>query len=75
MSRPIRVLSVLLIGGPLLASAPARSMDLPDAVKDAARNSWVALQGAKTSRRESPIFVYVPTINRFVRAGGGLHYK
>ncbi|MFO7900594.1 MAG: kelch repeat-containing protein, partial [Planctomycetota bacterium] len=68
-------LSVLLIGGLLLASPPARSMDLPDAVKDAPPNTWVALNETKTSRRESPIFAYAPTIGRFVRAGGGLHYK
>jgi hypothetical protein len=50
-------------------------MDPPAAVKDAPPNTWVALKQTESSRRESPIFAYAPSVGRFIRAGGGLHYK
>ncbi|MCG3178013.1 MAG: hypothetical protein BIFFINMI_00336 [Phycisphaerae bacterium] len=62
------VLTLLLAGSTIAADEqpPAAGPSL----KDAPANAWVKLDQAKTGRREQPIFVYVPTIKRFVAAAG-----
>lgn len=72
-----RAAMVLLLISLLAISATAddAKSKLPEALAAAEPNTWVALESTKTTAREYPVFLYAPTIDRFVRAGGGLHYK
>ncbi len=65
----------MLLAAALALPALADSPKLPEPLAQAEPNTWVALESTKTTAREYPVFFYAPTIDRFVRAGGGLHYK
>lgn len=56
----------VLVSASLLATAsPA-----PVLLKDAPVNTWVKMLQTPTGWRESPVFVYVPSLKRFVMASG-----
>ena len=62
--RNVTVAAALLLLGAAKAAEPATSL------RDAPANAWVKTIESKTGWRESPLFVYVPGIHRFVMASG-----
>jgi len=64
-----RVVAFVLGVGVALAGE-AKAPEAPISLKDAPANTWVKVLHGKTGWRESPIFVFVPSIRRFVMASG-----
>ena len=53
---------------------PPSAAPAPVSLKDAPVNTWVKVLQTPTGWRESPVFVYVPSLKRFVMASGMQSY-
>lgn len=69
-----RNLRTLLIVASLAAGLWAADGDAPERVtpdlKTAPANTWIPVLSAKSGKRDQPIFVYAPKVDRFIAAAG-----
>lgn len=61
---------ILVIAVITLAVASRLEAQTAGALKDAPANTWIKVAESKTGWRDSPVFVYVPTLKKFVMASG-----
>jgi len=64
-----RVLPLIVLVAVAFAGEP-KAPEAVGSLKDAPSNTWVKILHSKTGWRESPLFLYVPGIKRFVMASG-----
>ena len=63
-----------LLWASVVVGGEARGPEAPTLLADAPPNVWVKALVTKTGWREAPLFVYVPTLKRFVMASGMQSY-